>query len=70
MEDWRCRYSAGAARESGLTTQRITQVVVSIGALGIAVLHLVIPQLTIDGITLVLIPRSNRSLASATLQKR
>jgi hypothetical protein len=38
-----------------LTTQRITQVVVSTGALGIAVLHLVIPHLTIDAITLVLI---------------
>lgn len=38
-----------------LTAQRITQIVVSAGAVAIAILHLVKPNLTIDGITLVLL---------------
>jgi hypothetical protein len=38
-----------------LSAQRITQVIVTVGALAAAVMHLLRPDLAIDGITLVLL---------------
>lgn len=40
---------------SGVTSQRITQIVVSVGAVLVALTHLIWPQLSIDGITMVLL---------------